>query len=471
MNAFWKDYAAFGGEGEFLSGNFAQACGSFAEMMLALSVLDLPFEAGKHESAAKDASITIKAASPMIVFHKEISEAPQADARTPILVSQNYFRADDRYTFVDNERTDKYVAEEFLTFVVYGCQVVVTNPTSAPQKLDVLLQLPRGAMPVSNAQLTRGLHIDLPPYNTRTVEYFFYFPRTGEFPHFPVHVAKNEKLIALCPPATLKAVAQPSKLDTASWDYISQFGSDDDVVNYMQANNLGRINLDRVAWRMAGKEYFQKVLAILSARHVYNHTLWSYSLKHNDLPALREYLQHCDDFVAQCGSYLESRPLTIDPVLRTSYQQMEYAPLVNARAHKLGKGRQIVNERFFGQYMRLMDILSHKQALDNDDRMAVVYYLLLQDRIEEAKAQFDAVDPAKLATAIQYDYFAAYLGFFGEDVKPVRALAEKYKDYPVDRWRNLFAAVTAQLDELEGKGAKVVDAEDKAQQQAKLAAT
>jgi len=35
---------------------------------------------------------------------------------------------------------------------VYGCQIVVTNPTSSKQKLTVLLQLPVGAMPVSNGQ-------------------------------------------------------------------------------------------------------------------------------------------------------------------------------------------------------------------------------------------------------------------------------------------------------------------------------
>ena len=39
---------------------------------------------------------------------------------------------------VDNEQVDKYVTEEFLVHTVYGCQVVVTNPTSSRQKLDVL---------------------------------------------------------------------------------------------------------------------------------------------------------------------------------------------------------------------------------------------------------------------------------------------------------------------------------------------
>ena len=73
---------------------------------------------------------------------------------------------------------------------------------------------------------------------------------------------------------------------------------------------------------------------------------------------------------------------------------------------------------------------------------------------------------------MQYDYFAAYLDFFSDEAgsRPA-AIAAKYADHPVDRWRNPFAAITAQLDEIEGKAAKVVDAEDRDQQQTQLAAT
>ena len=35
---------------------------------------------------------------------------------------------------------------EMLVQVVYLCQVVLTNPSSSRQKLDLLLQIPRGAI-------------------------------------------------------------------------------------------------------------------------------------------------------------------------------------------------------------------------------------------------------------------------------------------------------------------------------------
>ena len=56
--------------------------------------------------------------------------------------------------------------------------------------------------------------------------------------------------------------------------------------------------------------------------------------------------------------------------------------MVNARAHALGGERTILNDRFRGQYERLMNILAHRGTLAADERLAVTYYLMLQDRIE-----------------------------------------------------------------------------------------
>ena len=64
------------------------------------------------------------------MFHKEIRAGAPAGEGAPILVSQHFFRADDRYRHENNERFEKYVTEEFLQHVVYGAQVVLTNPTA-----------------------------------------------------------------------------------------------------------------------------------------------------------------------------------------------------------------------------------------------------------------------------------------------------------------------------------------------------
>ena len=84
----------------------------------------------------------------MLFFHREVKEAGMADNRPPLLVSQSYFQLNDRFRMEDGQKIDKFVTQEFVLGVVYGAQVVVTNPTSARKRLDILSQIPKGAIPV-----------------------------------------------------------------------------------------------------------------------------------------------------------------------------------------------------------------------------------------------------------------------------------------------------------------------------------
>ena len=471
VNAFWRDYAEHDPEQPFRSIHFADASRNFTEMMLALSVLDLPFESAEHPTEFAGGKMTLTAGSPMIVFHEEIREASEVVEQTPILVSQNFFRHDDRYRHENNERLDKFVTDEFLVHTVYGCQVVLTNPTSSPQKLDVLLQVPLGSIPVLNGHETRSVQLDLQPYNTQTVEYHFYFPAAGRYPHYPVHIAKNEKLLAHADATMLTVVEKLSRIDRESWPYLSQYGSAEDVLEYLRQNNLHNTNLDKIAFRMGNKPFFLQVVELLERRHAYNHTLWSYGIKHDVVPAVSQYLQHADGFVQQCGAAIDSPLLRIDPVARHSYQHLDYRPLVNARVHQLGRQRQILNARLHQQYHQLLTIFSCRRDLDQDELMAVTYYLLLQDRVSEAMDFFSRVHPADLETSLQYDYFAAYLNLYRSEIDAARQITSRYADYPVDRWRNAFVSIDRQLDEISSGEVEIVDVESRDQRQAELAAT
>ncbi len=118
-----------------------------------------------------------------------------------------------------------------------------------------------------------------------------------------------------------------------------------------------------------------------------------------------------------------------------------------------------------------MKVLSYERELNDDQLMAVTYYLLLQDRVAEALDFFRRVNPDRLPTRLQYDYFTAYLDFYHEDPQLAGQIAARYKDYPVDRWRQAFQAVAAQLEEIHNGQAAVVDPQDRQQTQTQLAAT
>jgi hypothetical protein len=189
-NKFWLDFANHQGEAGFGSRHLGEAAKSFHEAMLALAVIDLPFEAKKHKTDIDGSELSFEAEGRVIAFHREIKEAKMAKKRPPLLVSQSFFRNDDRYRMENGEKVDKFVSDEFVAGAVYGGQVVVTNPTSSRQKLDVLVQIPKGAIPVLGKRATGTQRIAMEPYSTQRMEVFFYFPAVGGYPCYPAHVSK-----------------------------------------------------------------------------------------------------------------------------------------------------------------------------------------------------------------------------------------------------------------------------------------
>jgi hypothetical protein len=472
INRFWRDYAAHDGKGPFASPHLAEACRSFTEIMCALAVLDLPFEAEKPGTKFDGARMDLTPKGRAAVFHRQIRPSQPSPEKVPVLVSQNFLRDDNRVRHEGGEQYDKYVTDEFLVHTVYACQVVLTNPTSTTHKLDLLLQIPVGALPAKNGFQTKGVHVELASYATETIEYAFYFPAPGTYQHYPVHVSRNEQLVASATPWPLKVVQRLSKVDETSWAYLSQHADDAVVLKYLEANNVERLDLSKIAWRMKDAKFYAAVLPLLEKRHAFRDVLWTYAVHHKDLDRTRQLVLHREDWLRSCGTGVDGSGFAADlPVQRRWYQHLEYAPLVNARAHRLGAARRILNGAFAEQYARLMAWLRYRKTLSDDDRLAVSYYLFLQDRVEEGLAQFDRVGRDAVESKLQYDYLKVYAEFYREKPKAARAVAEKHKDHPVDRWRKLFRNALAQLDEIEGEAPEVVDAEDRDQRQGKLAAT
>jgi len=475
VNAFWRDFAEWDGQGPFASRHFPEAAESFAEAMLALAVLDLPFEAEAPGFTSEGNTLTVEAKSPLIVFHEEIGEEPVAEERPPILVSENFFRNDDRQRMVEGERVDNFVTGEFLTGVLYGSQVVVTNPTSSTHRLDLLLQVPEGAVPANGSDYTRTASIRLDPFTTQKVETFFYFPSpSGEepFPHYPVHVAKDERPIAWTEPSSFTVVDQLSSHDEASWEYLSHYGTEQEVIDFLTTANVHEIDLTPVAWRVRESvDFFRRIVALLAKRHRFDATLWSYGLHHDDRPVARQYLLHREDFLGQCGPVLECELVSIDPVERHWYQQLEYSPLVNARRHRLGREHKILNDRFREQYLSLLDVLAHRPQLDGRDGLAVANYLFLQDRIEEALRWLDRIDPEEIESTLQLDYLRAYAALYRGEAEAAGKIAARHVEHPVNRWRAKFTKVAAQVSEIIGEGEERSEGEDREQNQESLAAS
>ena len=470
-NRFWLDLVRHGMGSGFGSQYLGEVSGSFTEMMFALSFLDLPFKAPKHKDQIEEGSLEFTAGGNALFFHREVKEADIADNRPPLLVSQSYFQLNDRFRMEDGQKVDKFITKEFIRGIVYGAQIVVTNPTSASQRLDILSQIPKGSIPVRGLRNTATQRVQLEPYSTHRLEVVFYFPASGFFPIYPVHLSKSGAVIASGDGLTFNVVDKPTSIDQTSWAWISQWGEEGSVLRYLETQNLHAIDLMKMAWRCREDDkFFSKALAILNLRGFYHPVIQGYSVMHNHKEGIAQLLLMQERFLDQCGVALSCDLITVDPINRRRYEHLEYKPLINNRAHALGGENRILNPVVRNQYSQFLRILSQQKKLDDLDHLATAYYLFLQDRVSKALAHLKEVNPANLKTRMQYDYFQAYGAFYEADLPKARRISAKYEEYPVDIWRDRFAGLTAQIKELQGAQPDVIKEGNREQEQELLAA-
>ncbi len=466
-SAFWLEFARRDADKPFLSENLGQPSRNFTEAMLALAVSGLPFQADPAKVESDGRVLTVTAGGPCVIFRKEIRESARAEGAGAVVMSRQFFDPADRTRLEDGEQVEKYLTSGFVRQRVYGARAVVSNPTGRARRLTALLQIPEGAIPVSNGFQQRGVVADVAPFGVWQTEYFFTFPAAGTFRQAPALAAEKDRIVAAGEPFAFAVLEKPEGVDTAAWAHVSQRGSTDEVLAFLSTRNLQNIDLERIAFRMKDKEVFARATAILRARRAFHPVLWAYGFRHADEAAMREWLS-VSDAPGRVGVALDSPLLRVDPVERLAYEQLEYAPLINPRAHPVGGKIDILNTKFKAQYEAFLDTLAYQPAPAARDLLAWSAYLLAQDRVEAAAARFAAVDRAQIAEQLQADYLNVHLLLHQGDIAGAEKIARAHADEPVDRWREKFATALAQIAEA-GGAAPVKGAGDRPDNQAAAA--
>ncbi len=459
VNRFWLDVAA----GQAVSAHLLEAHRNTTEIVTALAFCGLPFTAPAPQETREGARLSLTVTQPALLVAEQILPAkPSADER-PLLLSQQFFRPDDLYRFEGNERIEKFVTGEFVRRTVYGARVTLTNPTASRRRLHALLQIPQGALPVRNGFYTDDREIALDPYSTRTIEYFFVFPESGPFPQFPVHVAANEAIVGRAEPRVLNVADAPTETDRNSWAWISQHADSETTLAWLARNNLRRLNLDEMAWRLKDRAFFERAADLLTARGLFHGTVFSYAILHRDVARARIWLAR-SPLADQVGPFLESELLTVRPVDRKIYEHLEYDPLVNPRAHPVGARLKILNTALDKQYRRFLATIMFMPAPHDSDRLALTYYLLLQDRVAEAAERLATVRVEQVEEKLQLDYLKAWLALRNLQTERALALARPHAEHPVPRWRARFESVLQAVAEAGGAAAEPVGEDAPARQ-------
>ncbi|KAF8982297.1 hypothetical protein BGZ46_001523 [Entomortierella lignicola] len=491
VNPFWLDLVQWDESkgGSFLSQNFVANAGSFTDAMATIALLDVTFQ-------PKDALLTrtvthnlvISSQSPAIIFHsstKELTEVPVAGS---VLVTQQYFEQTEktRYDEVMRSQVRHYIQPEteLKPLESYGAHVVLmifngVDATPNPMMVHLEVQIPHGSISV-NGSLESGQDIQLAPHGNFQYEYGFYFPEEGDFAHYPAHVSNYEDVIAFAAPAILKVRAPTpdrKETDTGTWNYILKHGTRENILAKLESSPLTSLPIDQLLPRLyKDRRFLQQVTTALRLRQEYSERIWRVSLVVKDLELVKEYLMNLPASTINAGDwftssiYVNKLRSRLDGSWDNSFQYLEYFPLINARAHKATRNATILNDKFKDQYDHFLKYLSQKADHDSEDLLMLIVYLIAQDRIAEAKEKFNQLNTMINSSSsflresfqqIQYDYLWAYISLCVEiraespirnpvlDLVGVQAILNKYRDYPVERWRKMFKDMQSYVDEIE----------------------
>ncbi len=470
---FWRDAALAENGAPFISGEFI-GIGTrdggigFVDAMLALALTDLPFKAGESAIATgADGSAKLTAKSPMLVVHRRIETLDAGSkAALPLLVNETFVDVTQTQISADGEIRPRVVTDEFVIGRPYAANVAIVNPTDSKVAFSLLVQVPQGAIPVGESTYTREMSMELNPHTDQTISYCFYFPRPGEFSHYAARASDTDGASATAADRAFNVVAKQGDNDDGSWESVSQRGSDDAVVEFLETHNVRRLDLSLIAFRMRDLAMFRRTTDLLRARGRLDASIWNYAFHHKDAATMAETIALMIGTVPP-WPWIDSPLFKSDAVESGHIEHAEYWPLVNARAHELGGRRRILDKTFEATYGKFLRYLAFKPSPSDSDRLATAIYMLLQDRVDDAAKQIAAIDQAKIGEKMQLDYLRAYMAFCASDPDAARKIAAPYADYPVERWSKLFGEILAQADEIKN-GAAVAD-ENSIQAQPSLA--
>ena len=453
----------------------------FNEFLMILSIIGLPITVVKHKYQAVPNSriIEIIPGSNLILFIKELKET-QTELNNKLLISQNV---------IDDLHNDTNVNTNNCTIgIQYNHKTIVTNISNQNLSFQLFIQIPQGSICLNSSYYTNLLKVQLTPYETKDFSTFFYFPKEGKYQQYHPVACKNSKVISIGTGLTynVKKGYVPSKKveviennkyakdmriegklrNILSDDSCSSKDKHDNILKYFQNDIFNDEDISNVLYLLKDdKDYYYKFIKTLRERGYYHNKVWAFGFHHKDEQAIKEYLNTVNSLKQDLGYDFESSLFSYNEIDDAKiHPHLEYNPLYNARKHPFGNknektGTNIANKEFNETYTKFIINLLSLKKLRIKELLQLAYYLILQDRMDDAFEVFKKIKPEEVENnkyknyKIQYDYLNAYLDFcFGyPEFKIAKSICDKYKDFPLTHWKEKFEEIEDQLLEYEGK--------------------
>ncbi|CAD8122849.1 unnamed protein product [Paramecium sonneborni] len=420
---------------------------TFSEFVFILSVLDLPFQNIKQNFYSfQEKGMQIIAESNLIYYSKEIQEV-DISLRNDILITQLYFDE-------QNKKQEFLSSQEYLTNHIYGSLIIISNFSNENINAQIFLEIPNGAIPIKSTFYSKSINISCNSLSTERYSYYWYFPKEGTFKIHPASLTIFDKVVAVALPYQFNVVNVKANPNLEVIEDILGTGNKANILTFLETKNIFDEKVfkpTQIAYLYSDKDFYSKVLRIYKLKKFKDSEILKYSVYHADQEGLIEFFaqKHVQD---QFNSikYFKCSLFEINNI-----KMVEYYPLITKRIHKLKSDEKgILNVELRKQHKDYLQYLIEKPTHSTSDKLGFSYYLLLQERIPEAIQVFSSIQlPLNDGNSeLQYDYFQAYFDFYQgyPNFQEARRICEKYLNYPVIYWRNLFYEIANLLTEFDG---------------------
>lgn len=404
-NRFWKDLASASSLESFRTDYILDATDSRHASLVSLALLNLPMTSDFQLPSDRNAQIAPE--QPVIIVSRQTVQLADQSTTSQIMIGQTIARVG--ATAESDDDTDDEIesttVKEYLVNVPYEAKLTLTNLSSVDRNVNVLWQIPAGAigLPGNSSQVSLATDSASPTigaFSTTTLSFAFYFPQAGLFKQYPACVSRKMTLVARCEPVEFEVVTLASQVDETSWEYIAEKGTPQQIEAYLNAANLRKLQWSRLYHRLNDRAIYDVAIASLRRNFLVEPVVLGYSIEHKDKTAFGELLTNRMDLATSIGPYLQCELLNIEPIERKLAEHLEFAPLIVPRIHPLRDKHEFTNLKLEEQYTWLLETIAHANSISASTELAIVYYQLINNRIDEAITRFRSIEREKVTTVL-----------------------------------------------------------------------
>jgi len=468
-NHFFADLAQFWSQNDsernigFKSDNILIKPKNLTELIFMLSVLDLEektISKSQHLIKDKGLGLTIEMNTNAYLLTKEINETQlNTDNKYALILAQMVFEDDKKNKNEEKEPT------KFLTNRTYIQKTIVTNISSENINCEILMQIPEGSIPVDSDEYKIIETADIKSYKSEIYEQKFYFPQEGIFKQYPASASINDLVVAKSGLKTFEVVSkiQLNKNDVSNIDDVLNQGNKNEILEFINKRDvIKEDDLEKIYWMLKDKDFYNKLIAILKNKYLFNENIWEYSSENGDIDSLQEFILNNNnkEKLNSIGHEFDLLFIKLDKTNNSHIlNHLDYFPILKNRIFKLPKSKSILTTQLKNTYQDYVSYLITLSEIKDYEYMRLCYYLILQQRIKEATIIYNKLNKINIignnltSLELQYDYLTAYLDFSNGFPKfdKTREIAEKYKDISISNWKNIFNEIEDQLNEYDGK--------------------